>query len=89
VTVPQIRAGLIVASVFAFISSFDETEASVFLVRPANITLPIQMFLYVEQYQNPTLAALSTLLIALTIVIVVVAMRFVRGAELARLVARR
>ncbi|MDQ2914478.1 MAG: ABC transporter permease subunit [Chloroflexota bacterium] len=89
VTVPQIRAGLIVAAVFAFISSFDETEASVFLVRPANITLPIQMFLYVEQYQNPTLAALSTLLIALTVLIVVVAMRFVRGAELARLVARR
>jgi putative spermidine/putrescine transport system permease protein len=89
VTVPQIRAGLVVAAVFAFISSFDETEASVFLVRPANITLPIQMFLYVEQYQNPTLAALSTLLIALTVAIVVVAMRFVRGAELARLVARR
>ncbi|MGH2449925.1 MAG: hypothetical protein ACRDGE_01385 [Candidatus Limnocylindria bacterium] len=38
---------------FAFINSFDETEASVFLVRPANMTLPIQMFLYVEQYQNP------------------------------------
>jgi putative spermidine/putrescine transport system permease protein len=89
VTVPQIRAGLVVATIFAFISSFDETEASIFLVRPANITLPIQMFLYVEQYQNPTLAALSTLLIALTVAIVVVAMRFVRGAELARLVARR
>ncbi|HKY52488.1 MAG TPA: ABC transporter permease subunit [Candidatus Limnocylindria bacterium] len=89
VTLPQIRAGLIVAAVFAFITSFDETEASIFLVRPANITLPIQMFLYLEQYQNPTLAALSTLLIALTVVIVIVAMRFVRGAELARLVARR
>lgn len=89
VTMPQIRAGLIVAGVFAFITSFDEIETSVFLVRPANITLPIQMFLYLEQYQNPTLAALSTLLIALTIVIVIVAMRFVRGSEVARLVARR
>src|SRR5881396_51112 len=89
VTLPQIRAGLVVAAVFAFITSFDETEASIFLVRPANTTLPIQMFLYLEQYQNPTLAALSTLLIAATIVLVVVALRFVRGAELARLVARR
>lgn len=89
VTLPQIRAGLVVAVVFAFITSFDETEASVFLVRPANMTLPIQMFLYMEQYQNPTLAALSTVLIALTAVIVVVGMRLVRGAELARLVARR
>ncbi len=89
VTLPQIRAGLIVAAVFAFITSFDETEASIFLVRPSNTTLPVQMFLYLEQYQNPTLAALSTLLIGLTVVLVVVAMRFVRGAELARLVARR
>jgi putative spermidine/putrescine transport system permease protein len=89
VTLPQIRAGLVVATVFAFITSFDETEASIFLVRPSNTTLPIQMFLYLEQYQNPTLAALSTLLIAATIVLVVVALRFVRGAELARLVARR
>ncbi|HZP95253.1 MAG TPA: ABC transporter permease subunit [Candidatus Limnocylindria bacterium] len=88
VTMPQIRAALIVAAVFAFITSFDETEASIFLVRPSNTTLPIQMFLYLEQYQNPTLAALSTLLIALTVVVVVVGLRFVRGAELARLVAR-
>jgi putative spermidine/putrescine transport system permease protein len=89
VTLPQIRAGLIVAAVFAFITSFDETEASIFLVRPSNATLPVQMFLYLEQYQNPTLAALSTLLVALTIALVIVALRFVRGAELARLVARR
>jgi putative spermidine/putrescine transport system permease protein len=67
----------------------DETEAWIFLVRPSNTTLPIQMFLYLEQYQNPTLAALSTLLIAATTLLVVVALRFVRGAELARLVARR
>jgi putative spermidine/putrescine transport system permease protein len=90
VTLPQIRAGLVVADVFAFITSFDETEASIFLVRrPSNTTLPIQMFLYLDQYQNPTLAALSTLLIAATIVLVVVALRFVRSAGLARLVARR
>ena len=89
VTLPQIRAGLIVAAVFAFITSFDETEASIFLVRPSNSTLPVQMFLYLEQYQNPTLAALSTLLVSLTIALVVVALRFVRGAELARLFARR
>lgn len=89
VTLPQIRAGIVVATVFAFITSFDETEASIFLVRPSNTTLPIQMFLYLEQYQNPTLAALSTLLIALTVIIVIVGLRFVRGAELARLVARR
>jgi putative spermidine/putrescine transport system permease protein len=89
VTLPQIRAGLIVAAVFAFIASFDETEASIFLVRPSNLTLPVQMFLYLEQYQNPTLAALSTLLVGLTVLIVVGALRFVRGAEIARLVARR
>ena len=51
-------------------------------------TLLGQMFLSLEQYQNPTLAALSTLLVGLMVVLVVVAMRFVRGAEVARLIAR-
>lgn len=79
VTLPQMRAGLVVASLFAFIISFDELETSLFLVRPANNTLPIEMFLYLQEYQNPSLAALSTMLIAVTALLVMVLIPFVRA----------
>ncbi len=78
VTLPQMRAGLIVSAMFAFIISFDELETSLFLVRPANNTLPIEMFLYLQEYQNPSLAALSTLLIAITAVAVILLIPFLR-----------
>jgi len=78
VTLPQMRAGLIVSAVFSFIISFDELETSLFLVRPANNTLPIEMFLYLQEYQNPSLAALSTLLIAITALGVILLVPFLR-----------
>jgi putative spermidine/putrescine transport system permease protein len=76
VTLPQMRIALIVAAVFAFITSFDELEMSIFLVRPATNTLPVEMFLYLEQQQTPALAALSAMLIAVTIGLVLVAIPF-------------
>lgn len=86
VTLPQMRAGLIVSSLFAFIISFDELETSLFLVRPRNNTLPIEMFLYLQEYQNPSLAALSTLLIGFTAVAVIILVPFVtRQAERRRM----
>jgi putative spermidine/putrescine transport system permease protein len=78
ITLPQMRAGLVVSALFAFIISFDNLETSLFLVRPANNTLPIEMFLYLQEYQNPSLAALSTLLIAITIVAVLILIPFMR-----------
>jgi putative spermidine/putrescine transport system permease protein len=86
VSLPQMRAGLVVAALFSFIISFDELETSLFLVRPRNNTLPIEMFLYLQEYQNPSLAALSTLLIAFTAVIVIILVPLVsRQAERRRL----
>ncbi len=89
VTLPQLRTGLVVSAVFAFMMSFDELETSLFLVRPANNTLPIEMFLYVQEQQNPTLAALSTLLIALTVVLVLVLVPILKTQEARRMLARR
>jgi putative spermidine/putrescine transport system permease protein len=62
-TLPQMRGTLIAAAVFSFIISFDELDASIFLVGQHANTLPTAMFIYMEKYQDPTLAALSTLLI--------------------------
>ena len=89
VTLPQLRTGLIVAGLFAFMMSFDELETSLFLVRPENNTMPIEMFLYVQEWQNPTLAALSTMLIGLTVILVLLLIPVLKTQETRKLMSRR
>lgn len=63
VLAPQIMVAVVMASALGFIVSFDQVEASIFLLRSTNYTLPIEMMIYMEKYQDPTIAALSTVLI--------------------------
>ena len=67
ITLPQIRGALVATALFVFIISFDEVDASVFLVPFNQQTLPTWMFQYMQKYQDPTLAALSTILIAVSL----------------------
>ena len=83
------RVGFVIAGLFAFITSFDEVEAAIFLVRPVSNTLPIEMFLYLEQRQTPALAALSTILIALTLGLVLLALPILRGQDLRKYASRK
>jgi putative spermidine/putrescine transport system permease protein len=87
VTLPQMRSGFVVAALFAFITSFDEVEMSIFLVRPIINTLPISMLFYLEQHQTPALAALSTLLIALPVVLVILALPLLMRGGWTRLIS--
>ncbi len=63
VTLPQIRMPLAIAAVFAFLTSFDEVDTSVFLMPPGVTTLPVAIFLRLEQNQDPTTSAVSSLMI--------------------------
>jgi ABC-type spermidine/putrescine transport system permease subunit II len=67
-TLPQLRGALLAAAAFAFIISFDELDATIFIVGQTDNTLPVAMFIYMEKYQDPTLAALSSLLIGASLV---------------------
>jgi putative spermidine/putrescine transport system permease protein len=89
VTIPSIRTGLIVSALFAFIISFDQVDVSIFLTRPRVNTLPIEMFIYAENYQDPTLSAISTLMIAFTVVLVFAAVALLRTQEYRRLIERQ
>lgn len=70
VTLPNIRSGILAAFILAFITSFNNVPISLFLTGPGVATLPIQMMLYMEYYFDPTIAALSTILIVFTVLIV-------------------
>jgi len=83
VVLPNIRPGLIAGVVFAFITSFDEFTISVFLLPPGQATLPVAIFTAIEHGLDPSIAAISTLLITITAVLLVLSERI---AGLRRLV---
>lgn len=71
VTLPVVRPGLITGAFFAFIISFDEVVLGLFLAPPRQPTLPIQIYSAVQFSLDPTVAAISALLIALTLILVI------------------
>ncbi|MUL85930.1 MULTISPECIES: ABC transporter permease [unclassified Mycolicibacterium] len=69
VTLPGIARGIGSGALFAFVTSFDEVVAASFLQSPAIRTLPIEMFVSVTNEVDPTIAAVSTVILALTTVV--------------------
>jgi len=53
----------------AFINSFNNVPVSIFLTGPGISTLPISMMSYVEYNYDPTVSALSVLLMIMTIIV--------------------
>ena len=70
VVLPNIQSGLVAVFILAFITSFNNVPVSLFLTGPGVATLPIQMLVYMEYYFDPTISALSSILIVLTIIII-------------------
>ena len=67
VTLPILRPSLFSAAIFAFIASWDEIIMVIFIGGGAGTTLPLRMFNYLRTEINPTIAAVSTLLLAFAI----------------------
>jgi putative spermidine/putrescine transport system permease protein len=67
VTLPQIRVSVITGSLLAFITSLDEVVISLFVAGGDYTTLTKRMFNALRDEIDPTIAAISTLLIALSI----------------------
>jgi putative spermidine/putrescine transport system permease protein len=72
ITLPLMIPGLVAAGALCFLVSFDEVVASLFLTGPDLTTLPVQLFHHAEGRADPEVAAISVLLIALTLTVVVV-----------------
>ncbi|HYD06519.1 MAG TPA: ABC transporter permease [Reyranella sp.] len=66
VTLPQIRASVIAGAFFAFIVAFDEVVIASFLSGGEGATLTNMMFASLRNEIDPTIAAISSMLIALT-----------------------
>lgn len=73
ITLPQIRPGLIAAFLFAFITSFDDLTIALFVSGGRTATLPRQMWNDLLLQVNPTLAAVSTVILVLVTAFIVLA----------------
>ena len=72
ITLPMIVPGLVGGWVLAFINSFDELTATIFVAAPATITLPVRIYMSMAETVDPMVAAVSTAIIALTLVAMLV-----------------
>ena len=69
VTVPLVLPGMISGALFAFITSFDEVVVVLFLAGAEQYTIPRQMFSGIREQISPTILAVATVLVALSIVL--------------------
>jgi putative spermidine/putrescine transport system permease protein len=77
VTLPLVRGSILAAAVLAFIISFDEVVVTLFLAGPRLSTLPVTIYNYIEHTSDPSIAAVSAVLVVLTTVVVLVVDRTV------------
>ncbi|MGA7327748.1 MAG: ABC transporter permease [Rhodomicrobium sp.] len=66
ITLPLLAPGIIGGWIIAAILSFTEFTASLYVTSYSTQTLPVAMYTYVREYTDPTIAAISSLLIILT-----------------------
>ena len=71
IVLPLMLPGVVSGWVLAFIASFDELTMTIFIAAPSTTTLPVRMFLYIQDNIDPLIAAVSALLIGLTLVVMV------------------
>lgn len=83
VMVPVLAPAFLTSGLFAFLASMDNYPISIFLVDAHHKTLPILMLQYLEENPDPTIAAISSGLILLTIVVLLIADRLVGLRRLA------
>lgn len=69
VQMPLILPGVISGGLFAFITSFDEVVVVLFVGSAGQKTLPWQMFIGLREQISPTILAVATILVAISVVL--------------------
>jgi len=68
VVLPTARPSSIAGAILAFTYSFNDITISIFLTGPSATTLPVQVMANIEYSADPTPAAVSTVMVGLTLV---------------------
>lgn len=71
VTLPAIAPGVVAGAIFAFLTSFDEVVVALFVSGIDAVTLPVQMWNGIRFEVSPAVAAASSVLLLLSLVVLV------------------
>jgi putative spermidine/putrescine transport system permease protein len=83
ITLPIIWPGVLSGWLFAFVVSFGELNTALFLTGPGVVTLPIEIFSYLQFQGNQlVVAAASSLQVLIIILVLVVAERLVGAKQI-------
>lgn len=80
VTLPQLMPGVLAGALLAFTLSFDDFVTTFFVSGVGSTTLPLAVYSMVRKSVEPTINALSALLVMVTTVAVYLADRLARGS---------
>lgn len=69
ITLPQIKFSIVTAALLSFLTSFDEVIISIFVSGGSNATLTKHMFAALRDYIDPTIAAISTIMILVSTIL--------------------
>jgi putative spermidine/putrescine transport system permease protein len=81
ITLPAISHGLFSAAIFSFLTSWDEVVLAIFMASPTLQTLPVKIWATLRQDLTPVIAAASTLLIAVTIILMLLVAAVRKGLK--------
>ena len=73
VTIPAIKLGLFGAAIFSFLASWDEVVIAIFMTSPDLQTLPVRIYSSLRQDLSPVIAAVSSLLVGFTALLMLLA----------------
>ena len=71
IQMPLILPGVVSGALFAFITSFDEVVAVLFLAGPEHRTIPRQMYSGIREQISPTILAVATILVIISVLLLV------------------
>ncbi|EBA03172.1 ABC polyamine/opine transporter, inner membrane subunit [Rhodobacterales bacterium HTCC2150] len=81
IQMPLILPGMISGALFAFITSFDEVVVVLQLAKASQRTIPRQMFSGIKEQISPTILAVATILVILSIIMLTVVELLRRRSE--------
>ncbi len=83
VILPYMKPGVIAGALLAFTLSLDDFVVTFFTSGPDTLTFPVKVYSMVRFSVTPEVNAASTVLIAITIIVTIIAMRFQSPEKLA------
>jgi putative spermidine/putrescine transport system permease protein len=81
VTLPLILPGVAAGALFAFATSLDEVVVAIFLTSPDVNTLPVQIWSTLRDFLDPTIAAISSMLFGITVLVLAASLAIRKKGE--------